>query len=52
MATYRKVDEDYLQLEIYGIVSGDQYVAVGFSMDDEMVEIYQFLFFCSHIQVH
>ncbi|KAI9554364.1 hypothetical protein GHT06_019636 [Daphnia sinensis] len=36
MATYKKLDNDHLQLEIYGEIKGDEYVAVGFSTDAEM----------------
>ncbi|KAI9554365.1 hypothetical protein GHT06_019637 [Daphnia sinensis] len=36
MTTYRKMDNDHLQLEIYGQMKGDEYVAVGFSTDSEM----------------
>lgn len=37
MTTYKKFDNANLVLEIYGEVIGDQYVAVGFSTDPEMV---------------
>ncbi len=37
MTTYKKVD-DHLELEIYGQASGDEYIAVGFSSDKEMVK--------------
>jgi hypothetical protein len=40
MTTYKKLDNGHLQLEIYGEITGDQYVAVGFSTDSEMVIIY------------
>lgn len=37
VTTYRKVDDEHLEIEIYGQVSADEYVAVGFSKDREMV---------------
>ena len=41
MTTFKKLDNDHLELEIYGEITGDQqYVAVGFSTDSEMVCIY------------
>lgn len=40
MATYKKLVNDHLQLEIYGQVKGNEYVAVGFSTDSEMVRPY------------
>ncbi|XP_057375534.2 putative ferric-chelate reductase 1 homolog [Daphnia carinata] len=36
MATYKKLDNDLLQLEIYGEIKGDEYVAIGFSTDSGM----------------
>ena len=39
MTTYKRVG-DYLELEIYGQISGDEYVAVGFSADDKMVRYF------------
>jgi hypothetical protein len=39
LTTYRKFDNDHLELEIYGEITGDQYVAVGFSTDSKMVNI-------------
>ncbi|XP_045030123.1 putative ferric-chelate reductase 1 homolog [Daphnia magna] len=36
MTTYRKMNNDHLQLEIYGQMKGDEYVAVGFSTDSKM----------------
>ncbi|XP_046453170.1 putative ferric-chelate reductase 1 homolog [Daphnia pulex] len=36
LTTYRKFDNDHLELEIYGEITGDQYVAVGFSTDSKM----------------
>nr|CAH0100348.1 unnamed protein product [Daphnia galeata] len=37
MTTFKKLDNDHLELEIYGEITGDQqYVAVGFSTDSEM----------------
>jgi hypothetical protein len=43
MTTYKKLDNDHLELEIYGEITGNQYVAVGFSTDSEMVRIYPIL---------
>lgn len=37
LTTYKRVDDNHLQLEVYGQISGDEYVAVGFSTDREMV---------------
>lgn len=37
MTTYNKFDNANLVLEIYGEITGDQYVAVGFSTDSKMV---------------
>jgi hypothetical protein len=37
MTTYQTLNDDYLQLEIYGQITGDEYVAVGFSTDRKMV---------------
>lgn len=48
MATYKKLDNDHLQLEIYGEIKGDEYVAVGFSTDSEMVCTYLYLFRLKH----
>ncbi|EFX80339.1 hypothetical protein DAPPUDRAFT_224638 [Daphnia pulex] len=36
MTTYKKFDNANLVLEIYGEITGDQYVAVGFSTDSKM----------------
>ncbi|XP_046651683.1 putative ferric-chelate reductase 1 homolog [Daphnia pulicaria] len=36
MTTYKKFDNANLVLEVYGEITGDQYVAVGFSTDSEM----------------
>lgn len=38
MTTYKRVN-DSLELEIYGQISGDEYIAVGFTPDDKMVHI-------------
>jgi hypothetical protein len=35
--TYKKLDDDNIQLEIYGQITGDEYVAVAFSTDRKMV---------------
>lgn len=37
LITYRKFDDSLLEMEIYGKIEADQYVAVGFSADREMV---------------
>nr|CAH0100345.1 unnamed protein product [Daphnia galeata] len=36
--TYKKLDDDNIQLEIYGQITGDEYVAVAFSTDRKMGE--------------
>ncbi|XP_046651670.1 putative ferric-chelate reductase 1 homolog [Daphnia pulicaria] len=36
MTTYQTLNDDYLQLEIYGQITGDEYVAIGFSTDRKM----------------
>lgn len=36
LTTYKRVNDNHLQLEVYGQISGDEYVAVGFSTDREM----------------
>ena len=38
MTTYKRVN-DSLELEIYGQISRDEYIAVGFTQDDQMVHI-------------
>ncbi len=43
MTTYKKFDNANLVLEVYGEITGDQYVAVGFSTDSEMVKKTQFV---------
>ena len=40
VTTYKKFDSNYLELEIYGEITVDQYVAVGFSTDSKMVLIF------------
>ncbi len=39
MATYKKIDDQIVELEIYGKVGGNEYIAVGFSSDEKMVHI-------------
>lgn len=42
MMTYKQVNNDLLEIEIYGQVTDNEYVAVGFSTDKKMVIIYLF----------
>ena len=42
MATYKKFNDSILEIEIYGKVTGDEYVAFGFSTDIKMVHNWQF----------
>lgn len=39
MMTSFKQKDDYLEMEIYGKVSSNQYIAVGFSVNDLMVRL-------------